>query len=162
MGPIDQTDVDNLIICGRSAKWWRWSRVYYAVKDAILIKYGSFDGYDLQRWLDKGYFECNCTNKIDTLAEHLHILKRYKLLDTYFHIPTSEYSYFNFEYQNGKRSENFYEYFKQVNGWLNGKKEYDMSIEGQAKAFRALKALLRKHIEIVNQYCFRILELADQ
>lgn len=127
--------VDDLIACGRIAKYWKYRKLFYALKDCILKNYGQFDGYDLQIWTRDGWDG-------ETESQHCHILKRYLLNDHLFHEPTDEFKYFNFYYQTEKISPNYSELVQKIKQTIIGTKDY--SLDTQA-TWPALKRLVRQY-----------------
>jgi len=117
-----EADLRLLTLCNSLAGWgyWRHKKLFYALKDAVLLKYGSRDGYDLQEWEDSDYYDEN-----DAHAVHKQILERWTLLGQTFHKPAGEFSYFNYEYQTGKQSPKFYELAKLCANRLKGRKLHE-------------------------------------
>lgn len=129
--------IDELKLCGKVAKYWYWKKLYYAIKDELLKRYAQFDGYDQQVWTDPSWF-----SKED-YASHSHILERWKIGDAVFHKPTDEFEYFNYEWQVGKTSKNYYELVKTCKNKIDGRKPCSLDLEDRARAFQALKRLIK-------------------
>lgn len=141
---ITQQDVDDLIAAGKTAKLWAWGKLFYALKDAILKVYGQDDGYDLQVWYDSLSYWIG-DEDMGEGAVHRHILSRHILLGHIFHKPTPEFSYFNFDYQNGKESVGYKYFVLIVKGTIEGKRQFDYSHEARTVGWSALKRLVRRH-----------------
>lgn len=143
------TLVDQLIACGAVAsRTWPWRKLFYALKDRILKIYGSFDGYDLQIFVKPGFydFDPNCDG-----TEHCHILARYELNGHIFHIPTDEFSYFNFDTQSHRQSNNYAALKPYCQNIIEGRKTYLASRQDTTVAWIALKALVREHGRLLRK-----------
>jgi hypothetical protein len=139
---VTNEDVNDLIACGEVGRYlFMWSKLFYAIKDRLLLLYAVNDGVDLQIWKDAdGYSEFE-----EWHAEHRHVLARYLLLGHLFHIPTDEFYYFNFEYQAEKHSPGFFDAVCDYKQLIDGKKKYKSSKEAREESWRALKRLIRRH-----------------
>jgi hypothetical protein len=149
---ITRADVYDLHTCGRVGKWFMWHKLFYDIKDLILNNFGTFDGYDQQTWYDTSW-----EHEDEPYAEHVHILKRYVLIadnvPNVFHIPTNEFSYFNFDWQTQHQSEKFKEFYDLCKNEIKGKKECYTDKTDMSAAKLSLKYLLIKfgHLYKVNK-----------
>jgi hypothetical protein len=140
---ITREDIFDLKSCGSVGNWFCWHKLFYDLKDLILLKYGYFTGYDEQNWNDDGW-----DYEEEVYATHSHILKRYVLVvgnqEYVFHIPTNEYSYFNYAYQDGKQSNDYSRLVAICRNKIEGKKKYSGSESSIQIAKKSLKNLLLK------------------
>lgn len=120
--------------------------MFYALKDAILIHYGTPDGYDLQVWTDHEpsivYPDIQTT---PISAEHQHILRRYRLGDQVFHRPTNEFCYVNYETDYERISSGFVSLKAQAIETIHGTRRPASDPASRQAAWSALKRLLRRH-----------------
>lgn len=134
---VDTDTIHFLRECGSVAKFWRHRNLFYALKDVILRRYGTFYAYDLQEWDDDGE-----DGPGDVWATHYHVLKVVRLGEVDFHVPTSEYYYFNYAYQNGKQSPNYQHFSSLCRGKMMGRKRYGFP---RPEHYRMLKYLVKHH-----------------
>lgn len=141
---IEEQDLLDLSTCGQYAKFMEHQKLYYSLKTRVLQRYGMFYGYCLQKWFDSDWYDGE-----KNYAEHRHILEIYYLstgdgryISKYFHIPTDQFSYYNFEYENGKTSSRFEGLLKQCRPEFEmlGKKEY---VYGEEERQAALESFYR-------------------
>lgn len=140
--------VDALISCNDLN--YRWERAFYAIKDVIIRRYGIFVGLDRQWWYDEDHTYCEMTgedehSQCDAYAIHVHILMRYLVGSVFFHIPTDEFYYHNYNMRVTKQSNHFDEMIPFCADWKNGKKQYCLDSQKQSAAFKSLKWLIRTY-----------------
>lgn len=145
---LPSNDIQDLRTCGLVAKCARWRQVFYALKDAILTHYGTPDGYDLQVWTetDLDTLLCHPDTPADTIvAEHRHILRRYRLGDQIFHRPTNEFYYVNYATDYERISWGFVSLKAHAIETLHGTRRPASDPASRQAAWSALKRLLRRH-----------------
>lgn len=147
---LTQEDIKDMRICGKAGKsLYPFHKVWFSLKDQLLKKYGFEDGYDLQIWYDEEYRYWGEDTK-DIVAEHCHILKRYIVDEKYvFHMPTNEFSYFDFISQFEKSSSKYSKYAKLCRNKIEGKRPHS-SLEEEKEGWKSLKRLVRKYGYLVR------------
>jgi hypothetical protein len=150
-----EEDLRLLALCNSIAGWgyWRRAKLFYALKDAVLVKYGERDGYDKQTWEEEDWNDPKHAH-----ATHSHILERWLLLGQTFHRPTNEFKYFNYEYQTGKYSERYSELSKVCKNKLKGRKLHESKMPytdfrrmARTVGWPALKMLVRRFGNLVER-----------
>jgi hypothetical protein len=137
----NEQDITDMITCGQMGRIWHWRKVYYALKNRMLLLYAVPDGWDLQVWYDDAWLGGYGDMQDDEpWACHQHILERYMLNGHLFHKPTDEFSYWN-QYSATKQSVNFEHLKLNCKYKIEGKKKGIYTVVG----FQALKRLLRRH-----------------
>jgi hypothetical protein len=138
---MDDT-VNDLILAGAAYLPYGYSKLFFAIKDAILKAYGTPDGLDQQHWDDMDFYDQDSES---VHAEHWHLLARYWLRGHLFHRPTNEFYYFNYAYQIEKVSIQYFALQAAVKNTIHGKKKKACDREARAEAWRALKRLVKRH-----------------
>jgi len=147
-------DLEALTTANRLCdRWWKWGPLFYRLKTRLLHEYGEVDGYDLQQWGDYNREYCNCAwgtepencncGGTEEYATHYHILRRWKIGDVVFHIPTSEWAYWNMSY-GFKKSDNYEALRAQVGNDIEGRKK-SITSRSSPERWRALKHLVRRY-----------------
>ena len=150
----DMLDVQTVGRVGKNL--YPFNKLWYALKDKIIEKYGTFKGYVEQEWSDPPDDFHDFEG-----AVHRHILKEYWLssgnIDNgdefiIIHTPTNEYYYWNFDYPSEDTSENYKELHLQIIKFTNGKKNYSWNNSDKEIAWKALKRLVGKFGYLLKCY----------
>lgn len=134
---------------------YRWMKVYYHLKDQILKTYGAFCDLTHQQWYDMtdDYYRDDNGNMVDMsepYAVHNHILERWLLGSVFFHIPTDEFYYINYNMGVSKKSEHYSEMSERCFGTMVGKKKKSYDRADQEKAWKSLKWLMRQYGHLIE------------
>ena len=157
MTELTYQDMLDVQTAGRVGKnLYPFNKLWYALKDVVLEKYGLFYGYVEQSWEDAPDEFWNSEG-----AVHRHILKEYWLSNgnvyggdefIIVHVPTNEYYYWNFDYPNDRKSDKYDELRLQVKKDMKGKKKYSYNQEDREIAWKALKRLVGKFGYLLKCY----------
>ncbi len=141
---IKEGTVEAIIACGNLD--YRWRNAFYCIKDNILREQGQFVGLDHQQWWDKDTpLGSDDEETLEEYAVHNHILMRYLIGSVFFHIPTDEFYYRNYNMNATKKSAHYDEMIELCTVDIQGKKKRLYDRESQETAWRALKWLIREY-----------------
>lgn len=122
----------------------------YLIKDLLLSEFGTEDGFDLQTFTRDEYddFGDGWFPTGNIWSWHRHVLKRVRVGDAIFHVPTDEFDY---EDRRGrkKRSPGFEEFAAKCSGEVGGIREVPDGFDKTA-GVRALRRLVHQFYPLLR------------